>query len=341
MDIDSYAGKDFLILVDHYSDHWEIDQLPDLSANTLIMLAKHYEQPDSVITDNGLQFACEQFRSYSYEDYKETAEWLLAHTEQRPKVAIICGSGLGGLADLLDDKIAFPYKDIPRFPISTVPGHMGKLVFGTLQGQQCVCMQGRFHFYEGYNIQTVTYPVRVFFMLGVETLIVTNAAGGLNSSFSVGDIMLIKDHINMPGFAGQNPLCGHNDERFGVRFPCMSDAYDRKLSALAKQIAEDQGCGSFLQEGVYCMLAGPTFETIAECRALQLLGADAVGMSTVPEVIMARHCGLRVLGLSLITNKVVTDYASELRANHEEVLETGRYRAQDLQRLISHLIAKI
>ncbi|XP_059190286.1 purine nucleoside phosphorylase 6 [Centropristis striata] len=278
---------------------------------------------------------------YSYDEYKETADWLLAHTKLRPKVAIICGSGLGSLGNLLGDTDVFPYKDIPRFPISTVPGHAGRLVFGRLQGCECVCMQGRFHFYEGYDIHTVTYPVRVFKLLGVETLIVTNAAGGVNGSYNVGDIMLIKDHINMPGFAGQNPLCGHNDDRFGVRFPCMSDAYDRELRALAKQTAEEQGCGSFLQEGVYCMLAGPTYETIAECRVLQTLGADAVGMSTVPEVVVARHCGLRVAGLSLITNKVVTDYGSTEKANHEEVLRTTELRTQDLQRLVSNLITKI
>ncbi|XP_075938360.1 purine nucleoside phosphorylase 6 isoform X2 [Anarhichas minor] len=277
----------------------------------------------------------------SYEEYKETADWLLAHTEQRPKVAIICGSGLGGLADLLDDKTTFPYEDIPRFPTSTVPGHTGQLVFGRLQGRDCVCMQGRFHFYEGYNMHTVTYPVRIFFLLGVETVIMTNAAGGLNGSYEVGDIMLIKDHINMPGFAGQNPLCGHNDVRFGDRFPCMSDAYDRELRALVKQTAEEQGCGSFLHEGVYCMVAGPTYETIAECKLLQMLGADCVGMSTVPEVVVARHCGLRVLGLSLVTNKVVADYDSVEKANHEGVLRTTQRRTQDLQRLISHLIPKI
>uniref|UniRef100_A0A665UPZ3 Purine nucleoside phosphorylase n=1 Tax=Echeneis naucrates TaxID=173247 RepID=A0A665UPZ3_ECHNA len=277
----------------------------------------------------------------SYEEYKETVDWLLSHTEQRPKVAIICGSGLGGLADLLEDKMLFPYKDIPRFPTSTVEGHASRLVFGKLQGRECVCMQGRFHFYEGYSMDVVTYPVRVFSLLGVETLIVTNAAGGLNSSYNVGDIMLIKDHINMPGFAGQNPLCGPNDERFGVRFPCMSDAYDRDLRALAKQTAAEQGCDSFLQEGVYCMLSGPTYETIAECKLLQKLGADAVGMSTVPEVVIARHCGLRVLGLSLITNKVVTDYESNEKANHEEVLRTTKQRTQDLQKLVSHFITKI
>ncbi|XP_030622160.1 purine nucleoside phosphorylase 6 [Chanos chanos] len=278
---------------------------------------------------------------YTYEEYRETADWLFAKTEVKPKIAIICGSGLGGLADLLENKTNISYKDIPKFPQSTVQGHAGQLVFGELNGKQCVCMQGRFHFYEGYDIATVTYPVRVFFLLGVETLIVTNAAGGLNSNFNVGDIMLIKDHINMPGFAGQNPLCGRNEDRFGVRFPCMSDAYDKDLAHLARETAEEQGCASFLQEGVYCMLAGPTFETIAECRMLQKLGADAVGMSTVPEVVVARHCGLRVFGLSLITNKVVTDYESKERANHEEVLETTRMRTQHLQQLVRRLVEKM
>ncbi|CAL8355571.1 unnamed protein product [Lota lota] len=278
---------------------------------------------------------------YSYEDYKVTADWLLSHTGQRPEVAIICGSGLGGLAQLLDNKDIFPYQDIPHFPQTTVEGHEGQLVFGTLEGRQCVCMQGRFHTYEGYDLYKVTYPVRVFSLLGVKTLMVTNAAGGLNSSFSVGDIMLIKDHINLPGLVGQNPLCGPNDDRFGVRFPCMSDAYDRDLIALAKQTAEEQGCGGFLRQGVYCMVSGPSFESTAEGRALKNLGADAVGMSTALEVVVARHCGLRVLGLSLITNMVVTDYDSKHKANHTEVLETTHMRTRDLQRLVRNIVAKI
>ncbi|MBN3311016.1 PNPH phosphorylase, partial [Amia calva] len=277
----------------------------------------------------------------SFEEYKETADWLLAYTNQRPKVAIICGSGLGGLADLLENKTVVPYQDIPGFPQSTVHGHAGQLVYGELNGKQCVCMQGRFHFYEGYPITKVTFPVRVFHLLGVETLIVTNAAGGLNPDFKVGDIMLIKDHLNIPGFAGQNPLCGPNDERFGKRFPCMSDAYDKDLCQMAMETAQDLGYSDFIQQGVYCMLGGPSFETIAECLMLSRLGADAVGMSTVPEVVMARHCGMRVFGLSLITNKAVMDYNSKQKANHEEVLQTAKMRAKDLQKLVSCLLAKI
>ncbi|KAK7891947.1 hypothetical protein WMY93_023910 [Mugilogobius chulae] len=270
----------------------------------------------------------------SYEECKETAEWLLNRSTIRPVVAIICGSGLGGLADKLEDSTTFKYEDIPRFPTSTVPGHAGKLVFGKLVGHDCVCMQGRFHLYEGYSIHMVSYPVRVFSLLGVKTLVVTNAAGGLNDSYSVGDIMIIKDHINMPGFAGQSPLCGPNDERFGLRFPCMSDAYDRELSFKLRSAAEAMGAAHFIKKGVYCMLAGPSFETIAECKLLQTLGADAVGMSTVPEVLVARHCGLRVLGLSLITNKVITDYNSEEKANHEEVLKTTQRQTKLLQDLV-------
>ncbi|KAL4630324.1 purine nucleoside phosphorylase-like [Arapaima gigas] len=279
--------------------------------------------------------------SYTFEEYEETANWLLERTEHRPKIAIICGSGLGGLADQLAERSVFPYTEIPRFPQSTVEGHDGQLVFGKLNGKSCVCMQGRFHMYEGYSAAKVTYPVRVFRLLGVEILIVTNAAGGLNPTFNVGDIMLIKDHINMPGFAGMNPLCGQNDERFGLRFQCMSNAYDQDLLSLAQKTAQAHGYTAFLQKGVYCMLAGPTYETVAEGRLLQTLGADAVGMSTVPEVVVAHHCGLRILGFSLITNKVVTDYESRKHANHKEVLETTQTRSQDLQELVRSMLAKM
>lgn len=263
------------------------------------------------------------------------------HIDRKPRIAIICGSGLGPLANTLEEQTVFPYEDIPHFPRSTVSGHAGRLVFGTFSGKACVCMQGRFHFYEGHSSSTVTFPIRVFFLLGVKTLIVTNAAGGLNDQYNVGDIMFIKDHISMPGLAGQNPLRGPNDERFGVRFPCVSDAYDKDLRSLAMQCAEDLGYQDFIREGVYCMVGGPSYETIAECCMLKALGADAVGMSTVAEVLVARHCGLRVFGLSLVTNKVVLSYESQERANHEEVLQTSLLRAQALQELVTHLVSRM
>ncbi|KFO08814.1 Purine nucleoside phosphorylase, partial [Balearica regulorum gibbericeps] len=276
-----------------------------------------------------------------YEVYKETADWLCACTVQRPKTAIICGSGLGGLADALVNKTVFLYEDIPHFPRSTVAGHVGRLVFGELNGHPCVCMQGRFHHYEGYSVSTITFPIRVFFLLEVENLIVTNAAGGLNPHFQAGDIMFIRDHISMFGLGGQNLLRGPNDERFGVRFPSMSDAYEQDLISLAMESAQELGFLSFIREGVYCLVAGPCYETVAECRALQALGADAVGMSTVPEVIVARHCGLRVLGISLITNKAVMSYNSQEKANHEEVLRILVVRAEALQKLVTHLLGKL
>nr|XP_051678552.1 purine nucleoside phosphorylase isoform X1 [Oryctolagus cuniculus] len=278
---------------------------------------------------------------FTYEDYQNTAEWLLSHTTHRPQVAVICGSGLGGLTDKLTETQVFDYSDIPNFPRSTVPGHAGRLVFGFLNGRACVMMQGRFHLYEGYPLWKVTFPVRVFRLLGVDTLVVTNAAGGLNPKFEVGDIMLIRDHINLPGFCGQNPLRGPNEERFGVRFPAMSDAYDRTMRQKALSAWKQMGEQRELQEGTYVMIAGPNFETVAEARLLQKLGADAVGMSTVPEVVVARHCGLRVFGFSLITNKVILDYENLEKANHEEVLEAGKQAAQKLEQFVSILMASV
>ncbi|XP_074838781.1 purine nucleoside phosphorylase [Carettochelys insculpta] len=280
-------------------------------------------------------------RRLTYEQHKETADWLLAQTSHRPSLAIICGSGLGGLADLLSDPVVFDYADIPNFPRSTVLGHAGKLVFGTLAGVSCVVMKGRFHMYEGYPPWKVTFPVRVFHLLGAETLIVTNAAGGLNRGYEVGDIMVIRDHINTPGLAGINPLTGPNDERFGPRFPAMSDAYDEQLRGLALAVGKELGYARGLHEGAYCFLGGPNYETIAECRFLQQLGADAVGMSTVPEVIVARHCGLRVFGFSLITNKAVLEYGTREKANHAEVLEAGRQAARKLEHLVSVLVERM
>ncbi|XP_007552081.1 purine nucleoside phosphorylase 5b [Poecilia formosa] len=279
--------------------------------------------------------------SVSYEECRTTADWLLKHTQVRPTVGIVCGSGLSALADMLKDPQVFKYCDIPNFPNSTVRGHAGKLVFGTLKGKPCVCMQGRFHLYEGHPIQKITLPMRVFKLMGVKTMIMTNAAGGLNQDYKVGDFMIIKDHINMPGFAGVNPLCGPNDDRFGVRFPCMSDAYDRELQQLAHDVAAELGFSNFLRDGVYSVIGGPSFETIAECRMLHRLGADAVGMSTVHEVIVARHAGMRCFAMSLISNRAVMDYDSREKANHDEVLETGQLRAKQMEVLVSTMVARI
>lgn len=277
----------------------------------------------------------------SYEECKATADWLLAQDPVRPLLGVVCGSGLGGLAEMLKDPLVIEYSDIPNFPQSTVDGHAGRLVFGTLKGTPCVCMQGRFHLYEGYPIQKTTMPIRVFKLMGVETVILTNAAGGLNPDFTVGDIMVIKDHINIPGFTGNNPLVGANDERFGERFPCVSDAYDRGLQQLAHAVAAELDYSGFMREGVYSVVGGPSFETVAESKLLRFLGADAVGMSTVHEVIVARHCGMRVVALSLITNQVVMDYDSEKKANHKEVLQTGELRAKQMEKLVSRMISRM
>ncbi|XP_067365285.1 purine nucleoside phosphorylase 4b isoform X2 [Channa argus] len=276
----------------------------------------------------------------SFEDYKRTTEWLLDQTNHRPKVAVICGSGLGLLADGAAHKQTFSYKDIPNFPVSTVPGHEGRLVFGTIEDTPCVFMQGHFHLYEGYSLCQVTFPIRIFKLMGVESVLVTNASGGICPDFKVGDIMIIKDHINLPGFAGQHPLCGPNDERFGIRFPCMSDAYSKDLRRLVLDVGSELGCSSFIREGVYCMVSGPNFETIAEARMLLILGCDSVGMSAVPEVTVAKHCGLRVLGLSLITNMVSLDYSREEKVNHEEVLQISKMRAEVLQKLVTTFICR-
>ncbi|XP_018611291.1 purine nucleoside phosphorylase 4a isoform X2 [Scleropages formosus] len=274
----------------------------------------------------------------SYDDFQWTADWIMSHTKHRPKVAIICGSGLGLLADGLQKPDSFPYSDIPGFPQSTVQGHAGRLVFGELKGKTCVCMQGRFHMYEGHSLSKVTFPIRVFKLLGVDTLIVTNAAGSLADSYNTGDIMIIRDHINIPGFSGISPLCGANDERFGPRFPAMSTAYDKGLRRLAFDICKTLGISRFVREGVYCMVGGPNFETIAEARLLHKLGVDAVGMSTAPEVLVANHCGMRVFGLSLITNKVVKDYEDKEAVNHEGVLGVSSMRSQILRTLVTELV---
>ena len=228
----------------------------------------------------------------------ETAEYIRNRAGgEMPKTAIILGTGLGALVDYIEDKLEIPYQEIPNMPVSTVEGHSGKLIFGTLGGKRIIAMQGRFHYYEGYDMKQVTFPVRVFRALGVETLFVSNAAGGMNPKFVVGDVMVITDHINL---FPENPLRGKNYNELGPRFPAMTEAYDHKLVALADQIAAELGIR--LVHGVYVGTPGPTFETPAEYEYFRIIGGDAVGMSTVPEVIVANHASMRVFGLSVITD---------------------------------------
>ncbi len=248
----------------------------------------------------------------------------------QPRVGLILGSGLGPLAEEAEAVAVIPTAEIPDWPVSTVPGHAGRLVLGTLASQPVLILQGRVHYYEGYTMAQVGLPVRVMQRLGVETLIVTNAAGAVNPDFAPGDLMLITDHLNLMGMAGLNPLRGPNLDELGPRFPDMSQAYDRELQALARRVADEAGI--LLREGVYAALAGPSFETPADLRFLRGAGVDAVGMSTVPEVIVARHGGTRVLGISGISNKANLDGSTI--TTHEEVLEAGRIIAPKLLTLL-------
>jgi purine-nucleoside phosphorylase len=259
----------------------------------------------------------------------------------QPTIGVILGSGLGGLAERVAQADMVPYSELPYFARSTVPGHMGRFVVGRLGGAAVMAMQGRAHYYEGYSLAQTTLPIRLMCRLGIQTLIVTNAAGGIRPGFRPGDLMVIADHINMPGLAGHNPLRGPNDATFGPRFPDMADAYDAALRAMAHVEADAQGLA--LHEGVYAMVAGPSFETPAEIRFLRAVGADAVGMSTAPEVVVARHAGMRVLGISLISNVAIdTPLPAEgAGTTHEEVLATGAERAPVLLALVEGIIRRL
>ncbi|KFD53654.1 hypothetical protein M514_05570 [Trichuris suis] len=254
-----------------------------------------------------------------FETAHAIAQFIKGKTNHRPTLGIICGSGLGQIPELFENSVTLPYADIPNFPVSTVKGHKGNLVFGTWQGATVMCMQGRFHPYEGHSMNLSVLPIRVMKLLGVETVIITNAAGGLNPNYEIGDIMLIKDHIAMPCLAGPGPLVGENDERFGTRFPSMSCVYYKPYRAMIKRIAEKSGIK--IQEGIYSMTFGPGYESPAEALMLRRLGGDAVGMSTVHEAITAIHCGMKVVGFSIIANIVCCDCDEDVEdVSHEEVL---------------------
>lgn len=273
----------------------------------------------------------------SWEQAEEAAAAVLAKAPVCPHVGIVLGSGLGSLAERVCDPTIIPYREIPGLVPSTVPGHEGRLFIGLLGQYQVAMMQGRVHYYEGYTPQQITLPIRLMQRLGVRVLILTNAAGGINKAFHTGDLMLISDHINFLGLAGEHPLRGPNDERLGPRFPEMWRAYDAALLELARDVARQQSIS--LHEGVYAMVSGPSFETPAEVRMLRALGADAVGMSTAPEVVVARHAGIRVLGISLISNQAVDSLAEQTtQPSHEEVLLAGQAAVPRLAALIEGIL---
>lgn len=266
--------------------------------------------------------------------YQETADYLRSRIQGNPETAIILGSGLGTLADEIEERVVIPYEEIPNFVKSTVPGHKGNFICGRLGGRQVLAMQGRFHYYEGYSMQQVTFPIRVMKLLGIKNLLVSNAAGGINTSFKVGDLMIIRDHINML----PNPLIGPNNEDFGTRFPDMTRPYDREFIRKMEEVAENQGVS--LKKGVYVGLTGPSYETPSEYAFYGKVGGDAIGMSTVPEVIVARHAGLRVFGMSVITNEGY-HFADDFVNDGDDVIAAANRAATVMASLFKELIAGI
>jgi purine-nucleoside phosphorylase len=273
-----------------------------------------------------------------YERAEHATRVIRARINVEPRIAIVLGSGLGGFADDFEDAVGIPYEEIPGFVRSTAEGHVGRLVAGKVESVPVLAMQGRVHYYEGYSFEEVTFPIRTFKLLGIKTLILTNAAGGINVQLTQGALMVISDHLNL---MGDNPLRGPNDERFGPRFPDMSAVYSPELQELV--VDEAKGAGVEVRRGIYGALSGPSYETPAEIHLLRTLGADAVGMSTVPEAIVARHMGLEVLGISCITNMAAG--ISDEPINHEEVMATGdRVRetfAELLRRVVSHIHSRV
>ena len=272
----------------------------------------------------------------SPKDFQRAANLIMDRLTLQPRIGLVLGSGLGKLADELYARTVIPYAEIPGWSATTVHGHAGNLVVGGLAEQVVAVMQGRAHFYEGYSMQEITFPIRVMKAMGIDTVILTNAAGGINPAYEVGDVMLLEDHINLPGMVGANPLMGPNDESLGLRFVGMAQTYDRALRQRALAVARDNDIP--LHSGVYFALSGPAFETPAEIRMLRILGADAVGMSTAHEVLVARHAGMRVMACSGITNQVIDQVDTDRETDHEEVLEAGEIIVPRLTTILKGLL---
>jgi len=268
-----------------------------------------------------------------FEKSLETAKYLQSKVNYTPEYAIVLGSGLGSLVDDINVELEIPYAEIPNFPVSTVKGHKGSLIFGELKGKKVLAMNGRFHYYEGYNMKEVTFPERVFWQMGIRKLVVSNASGGVNTGFEIGDVMLINDHIN---FFPEHPLRGPNDERFGPRFVNMSEPYSKAMLKVVKDYAQEKNIK--IQEGVYLGLQGPTFETLAEYTMVRNVGGDAVGMSTVPEVIVAKHMDMEVFGISVITDMGTKEFIEEV--NHKEVLKAAKAAEPVVRELVAKLVEK-
>ena len=264
----------------------------------------------------------------------QSIDYIKDKIKNQPEIGIVLGSGLGDFADAIEDKVEIPYTEIPGFPVSTVKGHDGKLIFGHINSKEVCVMKGRIHYYEGYDIKEVVYPIEVLAGLGIKTIILTNAAGGVNTDFEPADLMIITDHINL---MGKNPLIGPNDEDLGPRFPDMTDLYNKELIEIAENSAKKLGID--IKEGVYMYFTGPSYETAAEVRMARILGADAVGMSTVPEAIIARHRGLKILGISTITNMSTGILDTPL--DHTEVVEVGKEVAGKFKELLKEIIEEI
>jgi len=277
-------------------------------------------------------------KQFSRQDYERIAAFIAARTRYRPRIALILGSGLSPLADAVAAADILPYEAIPDFPQSSVIGHAGRLVIGELAGREVMVMQGRVHYYEGYSLTQIVLPIRVMRAFGIDTLVLTNAAGGLNPAYQPGDVVLIEDQINLVGMIGHNPLMGPNDPDLGPRFPDLAGLYDRKLRQLAVAVAAEQGL--LLHRGVYVGLAGPAFETPAEVRFLRMIGGDATGMSTTNEAVTARHSGMRVLGFSGISNAAIAAIDTDQEASHEEVLAAGALLTPRLVALLCGMLAR-